>query len=375
MQLFPNLIRGYFISRPNRFVVEVKIGRRKTPAFLPNPGRLAELFFPGSTLYLEKSSQEGRKYAYTVVGVEKGDLPVLLHTHKSNDVVEHLLREKLIPSFKKAIILKREFKAGTSRFDFLLQQGKDKILLEVKSCTLFSRRVAMFPDAPSERASRHVEELASLPPYKGAALVLVQAPHPEFFLPDYHTDLLFGQTMLKVRGQINIQALSIGWDSQLNLKNPPRPLFIPWEIVEKEARDEGSYLLLLHLPRKKKIKMGKLGERVLQGGYYIYIGSAQQNLTRKINGHRREKKNPQEPIDYLSSHARIYRDLPIRTADDLECTLAEEIRKIALEIPSFGSSDCSCSSHLFWTEKNPLDSHPFHNFLNYYRMDLLVEGL
>ena len=117
-----------FIARPNRFVVQCVHNGKTITAYLPNPGRLWELLTPGCTLYLRQSSNNA-KIPYTVMAVEKNDIPVMLHTHLTNDVVEVLLKKHLVPGLEDAKMMRREATFGDSRFDFLLQRNKKELVL------------------------------------------------------------------------------------------------------------------------------------------------------------------------------------------------------------------------------------------------------
>ena len=195
-----------FLSRPNRFLVRCEQGGRVVDAFLPNPGRLQELLLPGSLLYIIREVKRASAKPYTLVAVDRDGSPVMLHTLKTNAVARYLLERRLIPGLEDAGVVRQEIAVGHSRFDFLLKEGKGEILLEVKSCTLFGKRVAMFPDAITARGARHLRELAR--PLRngsrGAVLFVVHSPLPEFFMPDYHTDLHFARTFLSVRASVDL---------------------------------------------------------------------------------------------------------------------------------------------------------------------------
>src|SRR3990172_12100501 len=162
MSLFKNIDEAHFISRPNRFKIVCDLRGQTVEAYLPNPGRLWELLLPHAKIYLEDSEKSDRKLRYTAVAVERQGQPVMLHTHKTNEIVEILLKQRLVPGLEGVEIVQREITKGKSRFDFLLKNGAEEIFLEVKSCTLFSERVAMFPDAVTLRGKRHLLELAEL---------------------------------------------------------------------------------------------------------------------------------------------------------------------------------------------------------------------
>jgi sugar fermentation stimulation protein A len=378
MNLFPHCLRAEFVSRPNRFTLHCRIGGQTVKAHLPNPGRLWELLLPGAILYLEPRAGIGPRMPYTAVAVEKEGHPVLLHTHRINDLAQYLLEEGLIPGLEGAEVLQREIPMGSSRFDFLLQRGSERILLEVKSCTLFGKRMAMFPDAVTDRGRRHIRDLAAWTQegYAGAVLFLVSKGEIEYFLPEYHTDLAFSRELLRARHRIRAMALAVSLHSDLSLNPRVFPIRIPWEMAEREGEDRGSYILVLHLREEKTIGVGRQGRVRFPKGYYLYVGSARRNLSQRIARHQRLRKTPFWHIDDLRAHTDRPLAIPIRTEDDLECDLAKALRGLAeWEIPGFGCSDCRCSSHLYGMGGNPLQSPSFISLLHYFRMDRLAEKI
>lgn len=109
-------------------------------------------------------------------------------------------------------------------------------------------------------------------------------------------------------------------------------------------------------------------------GYYVYVGSAMKNLTQRIERHRRLRKNFFWHIDYLRDVCEFLAALPVRSEDDLECLIAAGVDAIAdWTVPGFGSSDCSCPSHLFGFENHPLNLPPFHDLLQHFRMERLID--
>ena len=375
MKFFENIEKATFLSRPNRFVIMCRLNGKAIKAFLPNPGRLQELLLPEVKVYLEKSRSSERATTYTAVAVERDGIPVMLHTHRTNDVVHYLLKRGLVPGLEGVRVVKREVTHGKSRFDFLLAKGKEQIFLEVKSCTLFGRRVAMFPDAITQRGKRHVEELAGISKEnrRGAVLFLVQWSKAEVFMPEYHTDLEFAKTLLMAKDKIKIIPLSIGWNEDLSLNlSKIKVLDIPWKIVKREAEDRGCYILILRLGKDMKTEIGKLGKINFRKGFYIYAGSAMKNLSQRVERHKRLRKNYFWHIDYLREKAEFCSALPIRSQDDLECRLAVDLSRISdWQVQGFGCSDCSCKSHLFGKGKDPLSLKEFHKILQFYRMDRL----
>ena len=410
LPLFSSVEYGEFIERPNRFVVHLRLieeGGRRIKAFLPNPGRLSELLFPGVKLYLERSDNKDRKLPYTVVGVEGGGLyrdsgkggkgahryPVMLHTHKTNDIAEHLLREGLIPEFRGADVVRREVTRGHSRYDLLLSRGGSDLLVEVKSCTLFSKNLAMFPDAVTERGKKHIlglKEIADGTATECGVLFIVNNGGIGSFLPDYHTDPDFAMALYEVRNSISIVPVGVDYTETLDLVEKVHPVKILWEVFEREmvdtGGDRGAYLLVLSLNRRRRVEVGALGSKVFEKGYYIYVGSALSNLSKRIGRHRRRGKGKalKWHIDYLREVAALHGVLPIRSSGDLECEIAGDLEGLhdveggdggGVEVvKGFGASDCRCPGHLFYSEKDPMDSTDFHRLIQYYRMERLLEG-
>jgi len=372
-RFFNRTIRARFVERTNRFLVQCQWKGRILSAFLPNPGRLQELLLPGCIIHLvreEKSSN--RKTRYTAVAVDRDDHPIMLHTHRTNEVARYLLQERKIPGLENARIVRSEIRVGRSRFDFLLEEGNKAILLEVKSCTLVGERVAMFPDAITERGARHLRELAEISEegVRGVFLFIVHWPFAKIFMPDFHTDLNFSQTLLRVRDRVEVIPVSVHWRQDLSLSADAKVLKVPWDAIEKEAKDRGSYLLILNLKRNRKINVGKLGKVLFRKGFYIYVGSAMANLSKRMERHRHLRKQHHWHIDELRAVAEFHSVLAIRSSERIECKVAKAMSEIAeWSVPRFGSTDCSCDTHLFGTSSDPIQSEDFQKLLQYFRMD------
>lgn len=376
---FNNIIRATFLKRPNRFLVQCKWKGRILSAFLPNPGRLQELLFPGRIIHLVREEKPlDRKTLYTAVAVDREGQPIMLHTHRTNEVARTLLQERKIPGLENARIVRSEIRVGRSRFDFLLKQGNQDILLEVKSCTLVGKSVAMFPDAVTERGARHLRELAKISEegVRAVFLFIVHWPFARIFMPDFHTDLNFSQTLLRVRDRVEVIPVSVHWRQDLSLSPDVKVLKVPWDTIEKEAKDQGSYLLILNLRRNRKINVGKLGKVLFRKGFYVYVGSAMANLSKRMERHRHLRKRHHWHIDELRAVAEFHSVLAIRSSQRLECEVAKGMSEIAeWSVPRFGSTDCSCDTHLFGASSDPIQSEDFQKLLQYFRMDRPISGM
>jgi sugar fermentation stimulation protein A len=173
-----------------------------------------------------------------------------------------------------------------------------------------------------------------------------------------------------------VKAVGVEWKQDLSLGDSVRELEIPWDLVERESHDRGSYIIILRLGRDWKLPIGGLGEVKFRKGYYLYAGSAMKDLSQRIARHRRLIKKKHWHIDHLREHAYFVAAIPIRTSGDLECSIAGELGTIAnWQVPDFGSSDCSCATHLFGMHDDPLHTRPFIDRLLHFRMGRLEEEL
>jgi len=373
-----HIVRATFVERPNRFLLRCIVDELGViDAYLPNPGRLWELLLPGATLYIhptvpiERNPSVQRKTRFTVLAVIREGSPVFLHTHITNQVARYLIENKSIPSLEGARVVRQEVTLGKSRFDFLLRHNGHDIYLEVKSCTLFGNGVAMFPDAITERGKRHLLELAKTgrKGIRAAVIFIVHCPNVIWFMPDFHTDFDFSITMLKVKDDLMILPVAIEWKPDLTVGPKVKTLEIPWDYLRQEVKDRGSYLLILHLERDRVIEIGRLGKVMFRKGYFLYVGSAMSNLRARIRRHSQRRKKVHWHIDYLTPHVNDLISIAIRSSQRLECEIAEALSSIMKAgPPGFGSSDCLCQTHLFWSETNPLHTKGFHDTLQIFRM-------
>jgi len=230
----------------------------------------------------------------------------------------------------------------------------------------------MFPDAITVRGKRHILALAKSN-IKGGILFVVHNDLPDYFLPEYHVDPEFAKTLYSHRNEILIKAIGIKWNDDLTFKNKIKTLSIPWNIYERESKDAGSYLLILKNNKSKRIMIGKLGEIFFKEGFYIYVGSAMKNLQARLERHKRKRKKLFWHIDYLREEADLIQLIPIRSLIRYECELAKRIKDIADGyIEGFGVSDCSCISHLFYVDKNPLEKSDFIETILFFRMAIVI---
>lgn len=196
---YKNVVEGAFVRRCNRFVAEVRMGNEIIPCHVKNTGRLAELLTENARVFLEKSENKARKYAYDLISVYRGDVLFNIDSVSPNKVVAEWIEEGHI--FAELVKLQPEKTFKNSRFDFYIETKNEKIFMEVKGVTLEDNGVLLFPDAPTERGVKHLEELVEAASAGfGAYVVFVaktRAGH--VFRPNEKTHPAFGAALKKAK--------------------------------------------------------------------------------------------------------------------------------------------------------------------------------
>lgn len=198
MELPQPLLSGHLLRRYQRFFADVELddGRRVT-AHTPNTGSMKQCAVPGHRVLLSASSNPARKLAYTWELVEVNGHWVDVNTQRANRVVEEALRQGRLAAFAGGNV-RPEFAWGASRFDFLVERGDERILLEVKNVTLCGDNdVACFPDAVTERGQKHLRELlrAKGEGWRAVVLFLVQRGEARAFRPADAIDAEYGRLL------------------------------------------------------------------------------------------------------------------------------------------------------------------------------------
>lgn len=192
---YGTMIEGKFIRRINRFTAVIEMEGKETLCHVKNTGRCKELFVEGVKVYLEKSDNPDRKTAYSLIAVEKEGILVNVDSQVPNKVVKEWLEQEE----KQLVSLKPEKVFGNSRFDFYMERGSEKIWIEVKGVTLVKDGIAMFPDAPTERGIKHIEELcrAVEEGYEAWLIFIIQRKKVAAFRPNEENHLEFAQALRK----------------------------------------------------------------------------------------------------------------------------------------------------------------------------------
>ena len=193
---------GTFLARPNRFLARVQISGGEEVCHVKNTGRCRELLVPGAGLVLEIHDNPKRKTAYSVIGVYKGNTLINMDSQAPNQAAYEWVKEGADGIFGKVTEVKRERTYGESRFDLYLEaQSEDgalrRIFMEVKGVTLENDGVARFPDAPTERGVKHLEELEACQKdgYVACILFVVQMKGIHRLEPNRQTHAAFADAL------------------------------------------------------------------------------------------------------------------------------------------------------------------------------------
>ena len=192
---YEKITKGKFISRPNRFKAYVELNGEEELVHGKNTGRCAELLKAGATVYVQKSDKEERKTKWDLIAVEKGERMINMDSQIPNQVVKEWLEKENL--FENITCIRPEYTYGNSRFDLYVEAGERKIFIEVKGVTLEEDGVVRFPDAPSERAVKHVEELqkAVKDGYEAYAFFVIQMKDVRYFTPNRQTHPEFAEAL------------------------------------------------------------------------------------------------------------------------------------------------------------------------------------
>lgn len=197
---YEKVIKGQFIFRPNRFIAEVMVDGKVENAHVKNTGRCKELLIEGAEVYLEdfQGRMGKRKLRFSLIGVKKGDLLINMDSQAPNKVVKEALESGSIklPGMSELTLIRPEKTFRESRFDFYLEDNMGKrAFLEVKGVTLENDGIARFPDAPTLRGLKHVNELvvARSEGYLAYVVFIIQMKSIKWFTPNDETHFDFGE--------------------------------------------------------------------------------------------------------------------------------------------------------------------------------------
>ncbi|MBE6895450.1 MAG: DNA/RNA nuclease SfsA [Ruminococcaceae bacterium] len=193
--IYSNIYTAKFLSRPNRFIAHIDLDGKKEIAHVKNTGRCRELLTENATVFVQKSDNPNRKTKYDLIGVLKGEKMINMDSQIPNKVFGQWAETSGF--FGDLKLIKAEKTFGSSRFDFYIETEKDKIFVEVKGVTLENDGVVMFPDAPTERGVKHINELCTCleSGYKAYIFFIIQMDNVKYFTPNRQTHPAFADAL------------------------------------------------------------------------------------------------------------------------------------------------------------------------------------
>ncbi len=202
---YENTRPGIFLSRPNRFTAWVVVDGVEERVHVKNTGRCRELLIPGAEVWLTRAEHPARKTKYDLIAVRKKNGVLFnIDSQAPNRVVREWLEgqgfDRILP----------EYRFGQSRIDFCLQRGAERWLLEVKGCTLERDGIGFFPDAPTARGAKHLQELTAALSrgWHAAVAFVMQADGMKTVLPNAETDPVFAAALAEAE-QAGVRILSL----------------------------------------------------------------------------------------------------------------------------------------------------------------------
>ncbi|MBU3207963.1 DNA/RNA nuclease SfsA [Clostridium algidicarnis] len=200
-----NIKTARFIRRPNRFQAYVELEGEELMVHVPNTGRCKEILTPGTEVILREELNPSRKTLYDLIAAYKGDKLINIDSQIPNKVVEEALKNGRVKDLSNYTGIKREKTFGNSRFDFKLMDevSHAEYFLEVKGVTLEEFGITKFPDAPTERGTKHLLELIEVKKTgKGAGvLFLIQMENVKVFKPNDKMDKLFADSLILAKSK------------------------------------------------------------------------------------------------------------------------------------------------------------------------------
>ena len=206
---YEKTLKAEFLSRPNRFIAKVLLNGKEETVHVKNTGRCRELLIPGVKVVLSESEKATRKTKYDLVCVYKTGVGwINIDSQAPNQVVKEWLVCQLSKNVTKELLLypnldffKPEYVFGSSRLDFYLEEGEEKCLMEVKGVTLEREGIGYFPDAPTLRGVKHLEELTQALDmgYQCYLAFVIQMEGISVVEPNVDTHPEFGEALLRAK--------------------------------------------------------------------------------------------------------------------------------------------------------------------------------
>lgn len=205
---YERIEEAVFKSRPNRFIAYVETARGEEICHVKNTGRCKELLVPDARIRVQRNENPNRKTAIDLIAVEKNGRVVNMDSQIPNKAAEEWIRSGHL--FSGNAVIRPETRWGGSRFDLYIEEGDRKMFLEVKGVTLEEGGVARFPDAPTERGLKHIEELTACKAagYEAGILFVIQMKGIRCLEPNDRTHAAFGEALRRAK-EAGVQILAV----------------------------------------------------------------------------------------------------------------------------------------------------------------------
>ena len=198
---YDNILKGKFISRPNRFIAHIEINGKVEICHVKNTGRCKELLIPNARVFVQENNNPKRKTKFSLISVIKENKLINMDSQVPNKIVHEWISDgSLITDIT---LIKPESKYKSSRFDFYIETENRKAFIEVKGVTLENQGVVKFPDAPTERGVKHVKELCECVKegYDAYIIFVVQMKNVLHFEPNVETHKEFAEALKEAKKQ------------------------------------------------------------------------------------------------------------------------------------------------------------------------------
>ncbi len=205
---YHNILKGKFISRPNRFIAHIEINGKVEICHVKNTGRCKELLIPDARVFVQENNNPKRKTKFSLISVIKEKKLINMDSQVPNKIVHEWISDGNL--IKDITLIKPESKYKSSRFDFYIETENRKAFIEVKGVTLENQGVVKFPDAPTERGVKHVKELCECVKegYDAYVIFVVQMKNVLHFEPNVETHKEFAEALKEAKKQgVNILAV------------------------------------------------------------------------------------------------------------------------------------------------------------------------
>lgn len=205
---YERIEEAVFLSRPNRFLAQVRTAGGEEVCHVKNTGRCRELLIPGTRIWVQRNDNPSRKTALDLIAAEKAGKVVNMDSQIPNKVAEEWIRSGHL--FEEPRLIRPETRYGDSRFDLYLENAESRMFLEVKGVTLEEDGVARFPDAPTLRGVKHIQELIRCREegYRTGILFVIQMKGVRYLEPNDRTHPEFGEALRRAdRAGVEILAV------------------------------------------------------------------------------------------------------------------------------------------------------------------------